>query len=179
MVYYILILLSPVPFIVLHLCWPGIYVLEFIAHFVSIVSGMFIFTAIGQWIQRTKSFSLPLLYMLLVLIAGIVLFHWFGWMSTLILLGAYGLLMIGDGIYGRIIMRNDSKGFVFPEVLLQIVLSAIITGVFFKYFLRNLPWYYHVCIFIGIAGMLFLYANWFYLFSKNKSEGKKKVDRGK
>ncbi len=107
MINYILILLSPIPFIVLHLSWPNIYILNFIAHFVSIVSGMFIFTAIGQWIQKIESFSLPLPLMLLVLIVGIVLFHWFGWISTLILLGGYGILCICDGIYGRIIMRDD------------------------------------------------------------------------
>ncbi len=88
--------------VIAHVMWPQIIVLRYAANVMVLIVGSVLLSALSEQIQGVGSFSLPLLWMLLVLIVGVVLFTIYGWVATSWVLGAYAVVCVLSGVFGRV-----------------------------------------------------------------------------
>ncbi|UCD84281.1 MAG: hypothetical protein JSU92_13545 [Deltaproteobacteria bacterium] len=95
------ITLIPVLVLVLHFIWPQIYYLKIAANIAILLAGSSLLAVLQENIQGAQEFSLPFISMSLIVILGIFLFPRFGWYSTTIILGIYGVICVITGLLGR------------------------------------------------------------------------------
>lgn len=86
--------------VIAQVMWPHI-VLRYAANVMILMVGSVLLSALSEQLKGTGSFSLPLLWILLVLIAGVVLFTIYGWVATSWVLGAYAVVCVLSGVFGR------------------------------------------------------------------------------
>ena len=91
----------PAAGVVLHLVWPDIFWLKMVSMVCVLFFGAVLLSAVAEGIAGRRSFSLPAFNILLVTAVGGVLSYWYGWVSTGIVLAAYCLLCLLQGILAR------------------------------------------------------------------------------
>ena len=84
------------------LLWPQVKWLAYAANAAVLLTGSVLACTIWEHLAGSlESFSLPFVAIGLVVIAGLVLFHFLGWISTLCVLGAYALVNLLGGLHDR------------------------------------------------------------------------------
>jgi hypothetical protein len=76
-------------------------VLSFLANVAVLVVGALVLSFVYEKVSGNESFSLPFANILIVVLVGSVLFWWFGWRSTFIVLAVYGVFCIVGGLVDR------------------------------------------------------------------------------
>jgi len=89
-------------FVVGHLVWPQATVLKYLANIVVLIFGSIMLSVFSENIQGNSSFSLPFIWILIVLILGVILFSIYGWISPMFVLGGYAVICVVGGVLGRI-----------------------------------------------------------------------------
>lgn len=83
---------SPVLLTIGHFGWPENQVLKHITNGAVLLVGALMLSGIAD--PSAKFGSLPLIWILLVLVGGIISFVFFGWAGTFGVLGAYGVFCL-------------------------------------------------------------------------------------
>jgi hypothetical protein len=89
-------------FVVGHLVWPQVTVLKYLANIVVLIFGSIMLSVLSENIQANSSFSLPFIWIMIVLMLGVILFSIYGWISTLFVLGGYAVICVVGRVLGRI-----------------------------------------------------------------------------
>jgi hypothetical protein len=93
----------------LHLLWPGLFWLKLLAIFLVLVFGSLVLWAMVAE-RPGGSFSLPLLYMLIIVVGGIILANWYGWHSTAIIMTCWAAVCLSNRVFVWMLDRNDKGG---------------------------------------------------------------------
>ncbi len=75
--------------------------LGFLLAIAALTAGSLVLSLLYENLAGNESFSLPLASLLIVTVLGAVLFPFFGWMSTLTVLGIYAVWCIVGGLVDR------------------------------------------------------------------------------
>lgn len=75
--------------------------LSFFANLAVLLVGALVLSVVYETVAGNTSFSLPFVNILLVVLVGGVLFWWFGWQSTFLLLATYGAFCVAGGLLDR------------------------------------------------------------------------------
>lgn len=76
-------------------------VMQFILSLAVLAAGSLFLSIVHEWIAGHHRFSLPLMNMTLVFFIGAASFPFWGWLSTVAVLGLYGVWCVAGGIIAR------------------------------------------------------------------------------
>ena len=76
-------------------------VLGFVANFAVLLVAALVLSVVYENIAGNETFSLPFVNIIVVVLVGSVLFWWFGWRSTFIVVGTYGAFCVVAGLLDR------------------------------------------------------------------------------
>jgi hypothetical protein len=76
-------------------------VLSLLANVAVLLVGALVLSVLYEAVAGNESFSLPFVNIIIVVLIGSVLFWWFGWRSTFIVLAVYGVFCIVGGLVER------------------------------------------------------------------------------
>lgn len=74
---------------------------SFLANVAALLVVAFVLSVVYENIAGNESFSLPFVNIIIVVLVGSVLFWWFGWRSTFVVLAIYGVFCIVGGLVER------------------------------------------------------------------------------
>ncbi len=106
MLFGFILLTLPLATVGLHLIWPDLLWLKIVAILCVLGSSTFLLSAMEEGIGGAKQFSVPILAIIIVSVAGAFLSIWFGWLSTAVIVGLYGTISIISGFIGRSRIRD-------------------------------------------------------------------------
>lgn len=92
---------TPILLVVLHRLWPDVTILGYAALVAVLLVVSLSLTGFRATFQNRKAFSLHFGWTLLILVPGVALFRYYGWIAAAWVLGAYAMVCTLGGLHDR------------------------------------------------------------------------------